>query len=531
MSLPEVKLKIPPPSGIRWWPGMLLLVVAIAAIIWVRSQSDWPFQKRNLTTYQIIVIATMLLPVWWTFFSRAPKRLRLGGLLSVACLGLLCVSLFRLRGMTGDMNPIIELRWAQHPVPDAPSTAMSSNRIATLAAGSAANDFPQFLGPDRNGVLPSPELETNWNLRPPEIVWRQPVGAAWSGFAIVGNVAVTQEQRDDTECVVAYELSTGRQLWLHGNPGRYQTTIAGEGPRATPTIRSNRVFTLGATGILNCLDLLTGSELWSQNLIAVAGGKIPDWGFANSPLLVGELIVVHAGENAKRSLLAFDMSDGQLAWMGGAFEASYASPTLAELGGLRQILAFNDGHISAHDPVNGHTLWERPWGNGNVVCASPVVVGSNRVLFSSGYGVGAELLEVSQSEDSKLVVKRVWRSIRMKSKFGHLFIRDGFLYGLDDGIFACVDLQDGSQRWKEGRYGHGQGLLVGNLYLLMAESGELILLQPTPDAPNELGRFRVFDSKTWNPLSLSGELLLVRNDREAVCLKLTVRPNPVLDPD
>jgi outer membrane protein assembly factor BamB len=187
-------------------------------------------------------------------------------------------------------------------------------------------------------------------------------------------------------------------------------------------------------------------------------------------------------------------------------------------------VAFNDGTVSGHDPATGTTLWERTWGNGNVVCATPVVVNSNHVLFSSGYGVGAELLEISQSATGKFSAKRIWKSIRMKAKFAHLYVRDGFLYGLDDGIFACVDLADGSPRWKEGRYGHGQGLLVGNLYLLMAESGELVLMRPTPEAPNESARYRVFDAKTWNPIALSGDLLLVRNDREAACLRLKLLP-------
>ena len=209
-------------------------------------------------------------------------------------------------------------------------------------------------------------------------------------------------------------------------------------------------------------------------------------------------------------------------WTAGSFSSSYASPSLGTLAGTPQILAFNDGSVSGHDPVTGEALWERPWGNGNVVCASPVVVGSNRVLFSSGYGVGAELLEITREDSGRFRVAPVWKSMRMKAKFAHMFVRDGFLYGLDDGIFACVDLRDGSQRWKEGRYGHGQGLLVGKNYLLMSESGELVLLLPTPDAPNELARFRVFNSKTWNPIALSGDLLLVRNDVEAVCLKLSI---------
>jgi outer membrane protein assembly factor BamB len=236
------------------------------------------------------------------------------------------------------------------------------------------------------------------------------------------------------------------------------------------------------------------------------------------------LVIIHGGESGRRSLFAFRAEDGQPAWSAGEFDPSYASPSLATLAGVPQVLAFNHRRISAHDPATGATLWEHPWGNGNVVCSSPVLVGSNRVVFSSGYGYGAELLEISQNETGRFSVGRVWKSPRMKAKFAHLFARDGFLYGLDDGVFACVDLHDGSQRWKEGRYGHGQGLLVDDLYLLMAESGELVLLRPTPDSPDELARVRVFGAKTWNPIALVGDLLLARNDQEAACLRLKLAP-------
>lgn len=512
----------PAPRRIRWWPGVVVFIVALAGIAWVRLQADWPFQKRNQNTAIIGLVCAILLVIWWTFLSRAPGRLRLGVTYGLALLGLVLALLFRVRGVSGDMLPILEFRWANR----VSTPAIQTNSVVTIQRIDVSTNpaFPQFLGPDRNGVLPGPRLETNWTAHPPKIVWRQKIGAAWSGFAIVGGACLTQEQRGEDECVVACELATGKQLWLHADKARYHTTIAGEGPRATPTIQSNRVFTCGATGILNCFDLATGRRMWTRNVVAESGGKVPQWGCASSPLLVNGLAIVHGGEQAKHALYAFRADDGQLVWSGGSRNPSYTSPSYAVLAGAPQVLAFNDGSISAHDPATGATLWERPWGNGNVVCASPVVVGENRVLFSSGYGVGAELLEIGPNAKGRMTAELVWKSIRMKAKFAHLFARDGCLFGLDDGIFACVDLKDGAQRWKEGRYGHGQGLLVGDLYLLMAESGELVLLRPTPDEPNELARFRVFNSKTWNPMALSGDWLLARNDQEAVCLRLTSAP-------
>ncbi len=508
-----------PKRNLRWWPGGVLLVLAIAAISWVRLQTDWPFQKRNQTIAPIVLVTAILLLLWWTFFSRAPNRLRLGltyGIVGTIIVGAL---LFRVRGMSGDLVPIFELRWAKRNITVSEPT--SADGISASLIHSATNNFPQFLGPDRNGILAGPRFETNWTAHPPQLIWRQKVGEAWSAFAVVGNICVTQEQRGENECVVARELSSGKELWLHSDKARFNNIVAGEGPRGTPTVVSNRVFTCGGTGILNCLDLATGKLLWNQNLLTVNGGKIPDWGIASSPLVVDGMVIVHGGEAGKNSLHAFQFEDGKSVWSGGIMNPSYASPTFATLVGAPQILAFNDGAVSGHDPMTGATLWQRPWGNGYPACASPVVVSTNRVLFSSGYGVGAELLEISRT-NSRFAVTPVWKSIRMKAKFSHMFAREGFLYGLDDGILACVDLKDGSQKWKEGRYGHGQGLLVGDLYLLMAESGELVLLRPTPEGPNELTRFRVFDSKTWNPIALAGDLLLVRNDREAACLRLPI---------
>lgn len=511
----------PPRPPIRWWPGAAIVLAALVAVVWVRMQGDWAFQQRNLETAKVISFTVILLLVWWTFFSRAANRLRLGVTFGAVGLALGCAALFRIRGVSGDLLPIIEFRWARREAPAAEAGSASMIQLFNISTN---HSFPQFYGPNRDGVLPGPRLETNWTAHPPEILWRQKVGTARSGFAIVGGLALTQEQRGEEECVAAYELATGRQLWLHTDQAHYNTTIAGDGPHATPTILSNRVYTSGGTCLLNCLDLASGKVIWTRDVVAESGGKVPEWGNASSPLVENGLVIVHGGGSADHSLFAFRAEDGKPAWSAGAASPSYASPTRATLAGASQVLAFSHHLISSHDPDSGKTLWERSWGNGNVVCSSPVIVNSNRVLFSSGYGVGAELLEIGRTDVGKFSARLVWKSIRMKAKFSHLFAREGFLYGLDDGIFACVDLADGTQRWKEGRYGHGQGLLIGDLYLLMAESGELVLLRPTPDAPHELARFRVFNSKTWNPPAFAGDLLLVRNEQEAACLRLKLAP-------
>lgn len=486
----------------------------MVTIIGVQFYEEWPFQRRNLISYEIGFVICIALLIWWLFLSRAPLALRMRVLGVILLMGLAVGSLVKITGVSGDMLPIFGWRWSRQ-------AELAATSTPNLSAKVPHTDFPQFYGPDRNGVLAGPALADNWAQHPPQLIWKHAVGAGWSGFAIVGDLCITQEQHEDNECVTAYDLTTGQQRWTHSNQAHFDTTIGGVGPRATPTIDHGRVFTLGATGILNCLELATSKVIWTRDVVKAVAGKTPTWGMASSPLIVDDLVIVHGGEEGTHSLVALSCSDGEFVWKAGK-TPSYATPVFATLAGVPQVLAFHHGSIAGHDVKTGAELWQRPWGNGNVACASPLVIGADEVLFSSGYGVGAELLKLSHN-DTGLKVASLWHSNRMKAKFSHLFMRDGCVFGLDDGIFACVDLKDGSRQWREGRYGHGQGLVVGDHYLLMAESGELVLLRPTRAAPIELARFRVFNSKTWNPIALAGDLLLVRNDREAACLRLPLQ--------
>jgi outer membrane protein assembly factor BamB len=358
------------------------------------------------------------------------------------------------------------------------------------------------------------------------LVWRRPIQPAWSAFSISGRWAVTQEQDADRELVVAYDLHSGEWLWSHADEARYATTIAGEGPRATPTIVGNRVYTLGATGILNCLDLETGQRLWSTNIIEQTNARVPEWGLAGSPLVHASLVIVSAGGTDGRSLLAYDRHTGVLVWSGGSQPAGYSSPMIAQLAGSTQILIFHALGLAAHHPDNGQVLWEFPWAPQHPHVAMPLLAPPDRVLISSGYGAGSAFLKVSSNLQGTWDVQELWRSIRMKAKFANLTRIGDFVYGIDDGIMACLDLTDGSQRWKDGRYGHGQQILVDDLLLVLTERGAVVLIQPNPDHLRELGRFQALKGKSWNPPALAGNLLLLRNDQEAACYRLPLAPDP-----
>ena len=506
---------------IRWRPGIIIAILGVVAFVAARVIDVWPYeQARTMAMLAAVAGTALLLLVWWLFFSRAPIAVRLAPILVCG----LFPAFFRHRGMTGDFIPLFEFRFAKN------GAAAAVGGKSAMTAG--RDDFPQAFGKNRDARLSGPALDSDWKNHPPQVLWRLPVGAAWSGFAIIGERALTMEQQGEEESVTCRELTTGKLLWSTPNAGHYHHPIAGEGSRTTPTVHGNRVFTFGATGTLRCLDLETGKPLWTRDVMKDAALKeVPMWGFSSSPLVHEGKVIVSAGiatadgkalDGAPASsLLAYDATTGEPVWKAGSRPINYSSPFLLTLAGRPQIVMFNTEAITAHDLATGAVLWERAWGKGMPHVARPIPVGTNRVLFSSGYGVGSALIEIAPGADGGLAASEVWKQIKFQAKFSNPVERGGFVYGVSDGMFACLDLKDGTVRWKGGRYGHGQGLLVGEHYLQMTEiPGDIVLLHPTPEAANELARFRVFDEKTWNPLALSGDLLLVRNDREAACIRL-----------
>ncbi|MBM3878664.1 MAG: hypothetical protein FJ387_02940 [Verrucomicrobia bacterium] len=516
---------------VRWWPAVLVLALAGLAVAYFRSVPEYSHQQHNLHTMLVGLAAAVALLLWILLFSRLRWTVRwsiVGGALGATAVAAV---LFEIRGVTGDLLPILRFRWqrpaplpAQAPPPNASSPAPLA--AASLSAASGwPRSFPQFLGPDRNAMLPSgPSLERDWTTHPPTRLWRQPIGAAWSAFAVADGRAVTQEQDGDAERVVCYELLTGRVLWAHSDEARYDTTLGGVGPRATPTIAGDRVVTLGATGILNCFALATGRRHWTKDIVADNEARLNEWGMAGSPLVLNELVMVNPGGDNGRSLVAYRLDDGGFVWGDGDGRASYSSPFATDLGGVPQVLIFNQRAILGHDPATGRVLWQHPWPSSHPHAALPLALDGDRVLLSAGYGVGSQLLQVRQENGGGFLVNLLFKTIRLKSKFNNLVTRNGFVYGLDDGILACLDAATGELMWKEGRYGHGQFLLVRDLLLITAENGEVILLDPVPIGRRELSRFAALTGKTWNPPALAGDLLLVRNDREAACYRLPLAP-------
>ena len=507
-----------PGPGPRWWPLALLLLLTLARLVHIWWFKDYERQFKFASTGQWLKLALPGVLVWFLLLSRLRLRTRFVGLLGLAIVAGLAVACFRFRGINGDRLPVIEWRWARTVAPVSP--VMATNAVAAPPAvqPTAVVDYPQFQGPRRDARLPDVKLGTRWADAPPVLLWREAVGEGWSGFAVSGQRAVSLEQAGDDEVVFALDVATGKRLWASSYPARYASSDAGNGPRSVPTIVDGRVYTAGATGIVRSWDLATGQAGWQVDLVRDLGARLPEWGYSASPLVRRGLVWVPAGVPG-RSMVALDAASGQVRFGGGDSPAAYSSPIAANLGGRDQVLCLNDVGLAGHDAADGKLLWEQPIPAAPHV-AAPVALGSDRVLVSVGYGKGTFLIGVGQDGTGRWTNGVVWKSIRLKSKFANILPEGDTLYGLDDGALVALDLATGALRWKEKRYGHGQLLWVGGRLIVGAENGEVALVDARPDGMQELGRFRALADKMWNPPALVGDLLLLRNDREAACYRL-----------
>ena len=314
-----------------------------------------------------------------------------------------------------------------------------------------------------------------------------------------------------------YDLLSGDLLWVHSDKTRLEVTMGGIGPRSTPTIVGDKVYSFGGTGILNCLNLQTGELIWSQDIGPRMKGHFPEWGKSASPLKVENLIVVSGAEGSGSTLVAFEAETGKEVWVYKGKGSSYSSPSLLEVGGVRQIVSVNAKDVTGHIPSTGEELWRFDWPGNFPKVAQPLLVGKDQILVTASYGVGSHLLNVQKLSDG-WSVDRMWKTTRLKTKFSSASLLNGYAYGLDEGIMACIDLKTGKKVWKGGRYGFGQQLLVGDQLLVQAEQGEVAIVKADPSAYEETAQIKALNHMTWNVPTLAGRYLLVRNDREVVCL-------------
>jgi outer membrane protein assembly factor BamB len=564
-----------PHKPLRLWPGVLIVVLQLLCMFVL------PVVVPRALIFGMLggAVGALAVVVWWAFFSRAPRIERWGALvLMIVALaatsrvihvsiaggmmgmmfpfyGLISASiafvvgavasrrlsdgsrraamaasillacgvwtLARTGGITGEANSDLHWRWSQ--TAEERLLAQAGEEPAALppapAAAEAGADWPGFRGPGRDGVVRGVRIATDWSKSPPVELWRRPVGPGWSSFAVRGDLFYTQEQRGGDEDVTCYNVTTGKPVWRHRDATRFVESNGGAGPRATPTLSNGRVYTFGATGILNALDALDGSVVWSRNAASDTQTKVPGWGFASSPLVIGDLVVVATAG----TLAAYDLATGAPRWFGPKGGGGYSSPHRVTIDGVTQIvLMCAPGAISVA-PADGKLLWQHPLPP-DARIVQPAQIADGDLLVSDGEGSDMHRISVAHGASGWTAQER-WTSDGLKPYFNDFVVHKGHAYGFDGGTLACIDVEDGARKWEGGSYGSGQLVLLPDqdVLLVVSEEGNLALVRAAPDRFTELARFPAIKGKTWNHPVLAGDVLLVRNGEEMVAFRLSLQ--------
>ena len=559
---------------LRLWPGVVAVVLQWLA--WYVVPIVVPGTKAGYIGAFGGLIGGLVVVVWWAFFSRAPRSERWGAIVlmivalvatsrivheSIATAGMgmlfyidaipfLCLAfviwaaasrhladgprraamvatillacgawaLVRTEGVSATGS---HFAWRWAATSEERLLAQADDEPTGLTSAPVAMEteaeWPGFRGPARDGIVPGVRIETDWSRSPPVELWRRPIGPGWSSFAVHGDFLYTQEQRGDDEIVACYNATTGEPVWRHRDAARFWESNGGAGPRATPTLSDGRVYTFGATGILNALEAGDGAVVWSRDVASDTGVEVPYWGFSSSPLVVDDVVIVAA----EGKLAAYELATGDQRWFGPAGGVGYSSPHLLRIDGVAQVLQLSGAGAISVAPADGTLLWEHPWPGHPIV--QPAQTADGDVLISASEGAGMRRLAVARGPGGWTAEER-WTSLRLKPYFNDFVVHAGHAFGFDGSILASIDVEDGERKWKGGRYGQGQLVLLPDqdLLLVLSEKGELALVAATPHQFTELARFPAIEGKTWNHPVLVGDLLLVRNGQEMVAFRLSL---------
>ena len=539
----SVETNEPSAAKLRWRFPIAVCIIALIIHLVGKQMVDDDISMQSFVVVLTWLAAFVMIGVWWFFFSGILWRTRAFSALGFIALLAGFIGLFRFEGQGGNFIPQFSFRFqpsaedraleyfANAPTKDAPADSLDSANQQDASEDELAfpisdSDWPKFGGPNGDHIVSDEMIRTDWDSDPPQELWRHPIGPGWSSFAVVGDFLFSQEQRGEKECVVCYDANSGDQIWVHEDEERFTEPASGAGPRATPTVNDSRLYTLGATGVLNCLDPRSGEVLWRTNIVTDNGGNLIEWAASGSPVIHGDLVIVNPG-TTKSFLAAYDRLTGEQKWNGPEAKAGYATPVVGAVGGEDQIVMYRAQGVGGYSLETGEELWFFEWVNATQInVAQPIILPDQSVFISTGYGGGSARLDVSRSGETWVVESRWERPNKFKLKFNGGIYKDGYVYGLDEGILSCFDLEEGERTWKKGRYSFGQILMVGEMLLVLTEKGDVVLVSADSESMEEQAKFPAIEGKTWNHPVLNRGRLFVRNDREVACFDVKQNVGP-----
>jgi outer membrane protein assembly factor BamB len=395
--------------------------------------------------------------------------------------------------------------------------------LTILLSPVTAADWPQFRGPNRDGTSPETGLATTWPREGPPLLWQKKIGTGYSGPVIVGDRLILFHRLGDKEVVDCIRTTDQKSLWTSAYPTAYEDDFGkGDGPRSTPVVAQGRVYTLGAEGMLHCLDLLSGKKRWERSLLKEYRVPKNFFGVGTTPLVEGDLVLVNVGGKGA-GIVAFAYDTGKEVWRATNDGASYSSPVAATVDGVRHVMFFTREGVVSLDPATGKVRFRKPWRArfaASVNAASPVIV-KDLLFISASYETGAMLLRIKKD-----AAQEIWKGDDILSNHYETSVyRDGHLYGFDGrqengAQFRCVEFKTGKVRWTEAGFGCGTMILADKRLLVMTEKGELVLAEPTPREYREKARVALLQQPCRAPMALANGRLYVRDDKRLLCLDL-----------
>ncbi len=392
-------------------------------------------------------------------------------------------------------------------------------------AATTSQDWPQWRGLYRDGIASGEGLLTAWpeDLLSTRQRWEVSVGDGYSSIAVADGRVYTTYQEGQREMVACWDAETGKELWKFAYDSHYDSR-EGSGPRSTPTVDGDRVYTVGGAGVMHCLEAKTGKKLWEKDLLKEFKANNLQWGVSFSPLIEGDLVLTNPGGPGGYSIVALDKLTGEVRWHSQDDVAGYSSPVISTACGVRQVLFFTGSALVSLNPKDGKLYWRYPWRT-NYECnvATPIAL-DNYVFISSGYGKGCALVEVEKQGDGSLQARKVYHSRVMRNHMATCVFHAGHLYGFNEGSLTCIQFASGERCWEEAKFGKGSLLLAGNNLIVLGDNGTLALVEASPEGFHEKGSCQVFDgsnkNRCWSMPVLANGRLYVRDMKRLLCIDL-----------